>query len=233
MPRRGEPNYRAPSEPEFADFAPGAERKLLLIKGLGSTSEDRILSELARALPRYSACEFSYRGRATPIYDQWDSFDGVTNLEKTCQLVNGYIRFDDPASFLILAHSHGGILASEWAWRFAEDFPDLMKRTRIFMIASPVRIEVPETGHYLYYEDEEGEEVASVINGPTYPPNFKLPVELVGSCFASKDTLAPPVTARLPKATNVVNYPAIKATNHKKICHNEYTKKNLQDFVAR
>jgi pimeloyl-ACP methyl ester carboxylesterase len=221
-----------PGSPTWPDFPLRAKRKVLFIKGLGSTSDDKIFNDIAEVIPDFAPCEFSYRGRGNSAYSQVDSIETFFNLGTEAGYIDDYLPADEDADRLIIAHSMGGVLAYQWAWRRRRVLERSVARTRVFLIASPVFVRVPHTGYTITWQDDNGNAVTRLLRGTDYPPDRVPPgLSLVGSCFASRDLAAAPAICRLPDAANSINYPEIGDADHRSICANEKTKQYLAHFV--
>jgi pimeloyl-ACP methyl ester carboxylesterase len=148
-------------------------------------------------------------------------------LVRKSQLIDEYFPVDDDSERLIVAHSFGGMVACEWAWRRRE----YLKKTKLFVIASPIRIRVPSPGHVVSYVQPDGRTIRQLILGPTYPPDVIGEGLASGAaCFGENDSLAPQSISGFPDWPHLTNYRPISAM-HWTIVRHLKTKQNLQEFA--
>lgn len=222
--RAGHNRLLPPAPPRWPEFPSDAKKRLLIVKGISSTSESPELRSLAELLPDYSPCEFSYRGAASPIYDEKDTANALLNIPTAARLIDDYLPPDDVGDRIVVAHSLGGIIAQEWAWLRQSENEERPDATRLFFVASPIRVRSPQTTEITLI-DERLRLFAPMMRGPTYPPDL-LPdgVSDFAACFCRVDALGAQPLCRLPDSPLATNFPPLNDADHMTICDHDTTK---------
>lgn len=221
----------SPPNPKHRDFQVGSQQRVLLIQGLGTHSGEAMLDELADSVPQFSPAQYSYRGRIHPTYDEVDSIRGVRNIAQAAALIDEYFPTGTDETRLIIAHSLGGVVAYEWAWRRRHQNAAGIARTRLFLLASPVFLSIPRSGRVLKLTGHDGAPASMLIRATSFPPN-RLPsgIDQVGAAFCEDDDMAPQSVCRLPGHPRAVNFPP-QPERHATICTSDKSKEDLHQLV--
>jgi pimeloyl-ACP methyl ester carboxylesterase len=221
-----------PPPPKYPDFRPGSEQRLLLVQGMGTHSGEGMLDRFAEQLPTFSAAQYSYRGRIDPIYDELDSITGATNVAQAATRIDEYFPSGGTERRLIVAHSLGGVVAYEWAWRRRLVNSGRSASTMLFLIASPVFVSIPRAGQTIRISGEDGTGASLIIRNTTFPPRrVPIGIERIGSTFCVDDLMAPQPLCKLPEHPSAINYPP-QDENHGSVCQSQFTRDYLADFMT-
>ncbi|MEX2225928.1 MAG: alpha/beta fold hydrolase [Dehalococcoidia bacterium] len=196
-----------------------APKKLLLIPGLGTNSEDTTLHPFAKTLPAYAPCEFSYSGFDHPVFSESDSTHrALANIRAAVRLLDDYLVFDG-STRVIVAHSFGGVLAYEWIWQNRRMLNEASPALSLYLVASPVFVAIPHTSAELEWKDDSGRQVVAVVEGLTYPPDrVARGITQITACFCEGDNLALPPVCALPERPHTENI-RLSHAEHPRTCH--------------